>query len=262
MKLTPHEFQTRLSSLIEAETEILSELLGLIGIKENDFVRNADFSGLDLRSDQLPQLQFEYTNFDDSDMSDTNFDMSNFRECTFKNTVIDGASFLGSTFNDLSLTGSMIGTRLSRSRFVNVTFNGCLFDKSVLSESTLFSCSLLGSRFNECNLRGVKLIDSRVDDVEIVGSALYYGIWEGLVIKNISFVGCNLDESSFLGTRFSGFNIDFGCTVKNTKFSTDCGLSEDEIELLKNKGALFIDDPDIEPHPTPILRAVGQKIAR
>jgi len=250
MKSTPHEFQLRLSKLLAAKTEKLSELLVAVGVEKSDLIENADFSNLNLSDDNLSGFRFQATNFDHC-----NFERTVFRHSNFNNCSLDESSFLyavlsDAELNDLVLGGQILRTSFERARLLNVKVNGCEFHECAFSGAIIMGSKLSGVHFLECMLRNVKVIESSVNGITFTGSAMQYGVWEGLNLRDVTVSACTLDELSFIGSSFNNFEIDDESTVVNTKFSTDCGLPTSVLMQLVARGAMLVDDPDEIPHPT------------
>lgn len=258
MKLTPHEFQSNLDNLISSDTEKLSELLTIAGVRKGDTVQNADFSELDLSEDNFESLKFIDTNFSNSNLSSSNFYRADFRNCLMKKTELSNSKFVRSSLSNLDVTGSYTKVDLDHSRMSKLNLNGCRFISSTFKSATIVSSAIMGAEIVDSNLRSVKFIDSSIVNVKFRDSSMHFAVLEGLHLKNVVFSECILDEANFIGSRFDGTRIDETTSVTNAKFSRDCGLTPIELRNLESRGALLIDDPDISPHP---VHLTNQKLA-
>jgi uncharacterized protein YjbI with pentapeptide repeats len=113
-----------------------------------------------------------------------------FSHCNFARADLSGMIFRNCSFDacDMSLV-KLTGTALQEVRFVN--------------------CKLLGMQFNDCRKLLLRM--------EFERCMLKLSVFNGLDLKNTSFVNCDLQEADFTGANMSG--AAFGnCDLKMALF--------------------------------------------
>jgi uncharacterized protein YjbI with pentapeptide repeats len=87
--------------------------------------------------------------FSDTALPGQEWEQRSFIGCRFVDADLRGLRTRGCRFTDCDFTGADLGESVHRS----TAFQTCTFRRTVLADSVLEACSLLGSTISECRLR-------------------------------------------------------------------------------------------------------------
>jgi uncharacterized protein YjbI with pentapeptide repeats len=152
--------------------------------------------------------------------------MSYFSEDTYEN----------STFKDVELLAGEV---------VGVEFVECEFRRCVVAETVFRSCRFRDCRFVDCDLSLFKPLDSvfvetKFENSKLIGIDWTQAAWGNdafQVLGSISFCGCVLNFSAFIGLKLEKIQIK-DCIARETDFS-DANLEEADFRGTDLEKAIF-----------------------
>lgn len=114
------EIGKSLERILLADSDRLADLIQTAGLKPESDLVGADFSGMDLREEQLANFNLSECNFTECDLREANLANSNLTGATFSSADLRGANLLGATTTDADFSGARISSlqpgRSARSR--------------------------------------------------------------------------------------------------------------------------------------------------
>nr|MDZ8020407.1 pentapeptide repeat-containing protein [Nostoc sp. SerVER01] len=169
--------------------------------------------------------------------------------------------------------GKKGGIQLSEARLSNANLQGAdlryanlkgasLIDKTNLEGAILSNANLQGAKLNEANLRGAKLMATNLSDANLSRAVLSYANLSGANLSGANLSYTILSDANLSGANLSGANLSYanlrdvnlssvdleGAIVANTWFGGNIGLAEYTKRDLEGRGAIFNDNPKINPN--------------
>ncbi|RIV29259.1 pentapeptide repeat-containing protein [Alicyclobacillaceae bacterium I2511] len=136
-------------------------------------LREADFAGADLTGSSFTASDARGASFDGANLTDCNFYATDLKYTSFQKSVlvrtnVNVSTLKGAKFMDVRLTD----VKLTKSDFVGVTFENCVFN---------------GVDFEYANLRGICFDGQTFIGANFDKSALKNASFRGATLKNVSF---------------------------------------------------------------------------
>jgi uncharacterized protein YjbI with pentapeptide repeats len=138
-------------------------------------------------------------------------------------------------------------------------FHEADLDQANFDQADLQGANLGRASLREASLQGAKLVmvdgscaslrESNLEAALLNYANFEQATFEAANLSGASFLGANLTEAIFSGANLTEANFD-GAIVEGAVFDTGCGLSAEQLEALRQRGAKVLDCP--EPRYTPV----------
>jgi uncharacterized protein YjbI with pentapeptide repeats len=137
-------------------------------------------------------------------------------------------------------------------------FHEADLDQANFDQADLQGANLRRASLREASLQGAKLVmvngsraslrESNLEAALLNYANFEQATFESANLSGASFFGANLTEALFIGANLTEANFD-GAIVEGAVFDTGSGLSAEQLEALRQRGAKVLDCP--EPRYTP-----------
>jgi uncharacterized protein YjbI with pentapeptide repeats len=232
MNLSVRQYYSTLNALENTESNKLSDLLDITGFGKSkaDAIEFADFSELDLSNEELPEYFFESTDFSLCKFEGTRLNSTTIRNCAFDAAVFQSTDLESAELDDLSLSG--------------ISFNDCEFDFALIK-----SGSLENVRFSQCNLSSATFAGPSLKNVEFLDSKIVNGKMSGISLQMVLFKKCDLSDATLEGSKIGEQTISDDTIIEGMRISTDCGLNNEKLQELEERGAILVPPGRRDPEP-------------
>lgn len=146
-------------------------------------IADAIFSGDDWYGDEMTDRRYLRCVFEDVDLTESTIHGCAFTECTFGRV------------------------RFNASRHADSAYLRCTFVRSNLFEAEFTGCKLVGSTFQDCTLRPLRIVRGDWSFVSLVDADLRGIAAEDVRMREIDLTGARCDQAVLLGTDLSGAQL-------------------------------------------------------
>lgn len=156
-----------------------------------------------------------------------------------ESNVLSSRSIEPQDFHDQTLHGH---------DFHSAVLDHANFDGADLQGANLVNVSLMGA-----SLQGAKLVmvdatcasflQSNLEAAQLNYAKFEMASFELANLSGASFIGANLTAALFIGANLKEANFD-GALVEGAVFDTTCGLPAEQLEALRQRGAMVVAPPD------------------
>ncbi|MDF5715916.1 MAG: pentapeptide repeat-containing protein [Rhizonema sp. NSF051] len=184
---------------------------------------NANLSNANLKNANLNSTRLENANLSYADLTNANLSNAN----------LSHADLTNANFSNANLSHAwLVGADLSR-----VNLGGVYLWNANLTNAKLLETNLSSAYMSSTQLRNANLSNAILQDANLSGAKL-----KGTNLSNANLGGANLNFANLMNTNLTNTNLK-GTKVKNARLGWNQGLSEDVKLDLKQRGAIFEDEP-------------------
>ena len=168
----------------------------------------------------LPEINFEYTNLNNSDFSNSFLENANFTNASLSNSYFTNANLKGAVFKNADLrNANFYGANLEDVNFDGANIEGCVFDKAKLKrtswiETNMKSLSFKRAEFDNVTLERKEVLNVDFDEAEFFQCS----------IIDVSYSYSTLKKTFFCDCELNGINFQNNCILENIVFDTNTTL--------------------------------------
>jgi len=188
---------------------------------KKEYIEEMNFEGIDFTIELLSAKEYEYCNFKNCNFQMVNLSEIKFIDCTFQNCNLSSAKLINTAFQEVSF---------QECKMLGLHFEDC----NPFSFSVQFNnCQLDHSSFYKVKLKGLKMLNSRLYEVDFTECDLQNADFDNCDLLGAIFEHSKLEKADF---RLAlNYRIDPELNnIKKAKFSLPAVvglLSKYEIEI-------------------------------
>ena len=224
----------------------------------------ANFSRANLSGADLSESNLGGANLNGANLSATNLGAAYLALANLKGADLRGANLIGAEPSSANLKNAclrdadLLRANLSHSNLISADLCGANLREVVLSGADLYRADLSGACLEcaslrhailrESNLRGAILRDTDLrstllSEADLSGANLSRANLKESDISGSTLSGANLSEAILIGADLTSVNFT-QTNLSLCRFGNNRGLSEDQKDDMKIRGALFEDSPE------------------
>jgi uncharacterized protein YjbI with pentapeptide repeats len=197
---------------------------------------NAYLAGADLKQVWMPQASLRKVNLNQANLSGANLSGADLRWAKLNKADLSESDLLDADLSEAYLVSANLNdANLSRVNLRDAHLNSAKLNEAYLRDADLSRAHLLLARLSEANLSKANLSGANLR-------------WANLSKANLSgtdLSGADLNKANLSGTDLSGADL------KDTDLHRVRGLTKEQLEACKAKGAIIDEDPATSsPQPT------------
>ena len=164
---------------------------------------------------------------------------------------LEGATLINVDLIKVDLRGG----NLKKANFNNANLERAFLNNADLSQAKLIETNLIYTNLRESNLRKANLNNANLEraflnradlsQAKLIQTKLMYANLRDAKLVNATLIGANLANANLIGANLIDADL-IGANVKNARFGHNQGISIDMKRNLKQRGAIFVDDPPRE----------------
>jgi uncharacterized protein YjbI with pentapeptide repeats len=193
----------------------------------------ADLSEANLIGAGLKRADLSGANLSGSYLSEADLTGAN-----LSRTNLKGADLIGSYLSEADLTGA----DLSRANLKGADLSRANLSGASLSEANLSQASLSGARLYGANLSQAHLSQAHLSRADLSGARLYGANLGQANLSGARLYGANLSGASLSQADLSGVTFEDALFLKGTNLHGVKGLTKEQLEACKAKGAIIDED--------------------
>jgi uncharacterized protein YjbI with pentapeptide repeats len=185
----------------------------------------AHLSGANLRKANLHKANLRKADLRDADLSGTNLNGTN----------LNGANLNGARLNGANLNVARLsGANLSKAHLYGANLNEADLRDADLSGAHFNGTDLSGARLNKADLSGTNLDYAHLNKADLSGANL-----SGADLYGANLYGADLSGADLSGADLNGAHLQGASQFEKTKLQNVKGLTQEELETYKIKGAII-----------------------
>jgi uncharacterized protein YjbI with pentapeptide repeats len=260
------EYTSLPESLIEAGLDPSEDLIGadlskmsLIGADLSGFnLSGANLSEADLRSAFLDR-----TNLNGANLSNARLERARLRGVVLSNALLYRASLVHTSLRIANLSNAnlelaqlegvdlrganLTDVNLHQARIGRGDFRGAQLTRAILTEANLRCADLRhaymgGANLRQCKLDGADMSNTNLAGADLSGASMQRVHGDGCNLSGANLATADLRSANFSAANFSSIQLQ-DTLVSRTFFLGSKGFSNLQQEDLKQRGAVFFEDP-------------------
>ncbi len=231
-------------------------------------LRKAELDGTNLNKANLDEANLSGAKLNKANLSKANLNKANLNGANLAEADLIGAELIAASLVGVDLSWSdLSGANLSEAELIEVNLSGADLTwsnlrRANLSRANLNKVKLIWADLSEANLRRADLSEAKLIGAKLSGARLIGANLSGADLSRIKFVmvehsGTNLSEDNRINTQhggadlsgadlsgadlsgadLSGANLDNALSLKDINLHEVSGLTKDQLEICKAKGA-------------------------
>ncbi|MDF5724067.1 MAG: pentapeptide repeat-containing protein [Rhizonema sp. PD37] len=212
------------------------------------YLGGTNLSGADLKS-----VNLQNGNLCDANLSNANLSNANLKNANLNSTRLENANL---SYADLT-NANLSNANLSHADLTNANFSNANLSHAWLVDADLSRVNLGGVYLWNANLSGAKLLETDLSSAYMSSTQLRNANLSNAILEDANLSGAKLKGTNLSNANLGGANLNFanlintnltntnlkGTKVENARLGWNQGLSEDVKLELKQRGAIFEDEP-------------------